>query len=76
MSTVSLIAHFIDDRLLEGPAGGDALTQGLLDSLAMEQLIAFLENRFAISFSDEELVPENFDSMRSLADLVDAKKVK
>lgn len=76
MSTAALISRFIDDRLLEGPAHGDALAQGLLDSLAVEQLIAFLENRFSISFSDEELVPDNFDSVGVLAGLVDAKRDK
>jgi acyl carrier protein len=74
MTTASVIARFIDDRLLDGPAGGDALEQGLLDSLAIEQLIAFLENRYSFSFDDEELVPENFESVQALAQLVDAKE--
>lgn len=76
MSTASTIARFIDDRLLEGPAGGDALAQGLLDSLAVEQLIVFLENEFRLQFSDEELTPKNFESIESLARLVDYKKNK
>jgi acyl carrier protein len=74
LRTVALIERFIDDRLLEGPAGGDPLDQGLLDSLAVEQLIAFLEDRFDIAFTDEELVPENFESVPQLAALVDRKR--
>ena len=76
MRTTALIERFIDQRLLDGPAGGDGLAQGLLDSFAIEQLIAFLETRFEITFSDEELVPENFESIRRLADLVDRKRKK
>ena len=74
MRTTALIDRFIDNRLLEGPAGGDALAQGLLDSLAIEQLIAFLEARFGFTFSDEELVPENFESVAALAHFVDEKR--
>jgi acyl carrier protein len=73
MRTELLIQRFIDDRLLEGPAGGDPLDQGLLDSLALEQLIAFLEEHFGIAFSDEELVPENFETVPLLAALVNRK---
>ena len=74
MRTAALIERFIDQRLLDGPARGDGLEQGLLDSLAIEQLIAFLETRFGITFSDEELVPENFETVNRLADLVDRKR--
>ena len=76
MRTSALIDRFIDERLLDGPAGGDALAEGLLDSLAVEQLIAFLESRFGVRFSDEDLVPENFESVRCLADFVDRKRKK
>ena len=74
MATALAIARFIDDRLLDGPAGGDPLTQGLLDSLATEQLIAFLEKEYSIAFVEEELIPENFESVSSLAQLVDSKR--
>ena len=74
MRTAALIDRFIDQRLLDGPARGDGLAQGLLDSLAIEQLIAFLETRFQITFSDDELVPANFESVKRLADLVDRKR--
>ena len=75
MRTAALIDRFIEDRLLDGPSAGDALEQGLLDSLAIEQLIAHLENHFDLSFSDEELTPENFASVGALARLVDGKRV-
>ena len=52
----------------------DALAEGLLDSLAIEQLIAFAEDTFAIEFDDEELVAENFVTVDSVAALIDAKR--
>lgn len=44
-----------------------------LDSLAVVQLIAALQERFAIEFEDEDLSGETFASVGALADLVAAK---
>jgi acyl carrier protein len=50
------------------------LDSGLLDSASILELVAFLEERFGIEVADEELVPENFDSIAALVRLVAAKK--
>lgn len=55
-----------DDSLLLG--------SGIIDSLAMLDVIAFLEKSFAIAVTDEELTPENFGSIRSLASFVESKR--
>jgi acyl carrier protein len=54
-----------DDSLLLG--------SGIIDSLAMLDVLAFLEKSFAITISDEELTPENFGSIRSVASFVESK---
>jgi acyl carrier protein len=46
------------------------LAQGLLDSLLLMRLIAFLERRFGIDLPDEEVVPENFETLRSIRSLI------
>ncbi len=75
MRTTKKIRRFVDASLLDGePTRGDPLTEGLLDSLAIEQLIAFLEDTFGLAFDDEELQPENFSSIDAVAALVDAKR--
>ncbi|HKV25963.1 MAG TPA: acyl carrier protein [Candidatus Acidoferrum sp.] len=43
-----------DDNLLEG---------GVLDSLGILDLVAFIEREFQVVLSDEELLPENFESI-------------
>jgi acyl carrier protein len=48
---------------------GDAI-----DSLGLLDLVAYLEETFGITFDDEELSPENFDSVERLARLVVAKR--
>ena len=73
MKTAKRIRRFIDD-LTDEPADGDPLADGLLDSLAIEQLIAFLEEDFDIEFEDEELVAERFLSIDTVVELVETKR--
>ena len=42
------------------------LDNGILDSTGVLQLVAFLEERFQITVDDEELLPENFDSIENV----------
>lgn len=75
MSTAEHIRGFIDEHLLEEPFhGDDPLAEAALDSLAIEQLIDFLEEEDEVLFSDEELAGENFASVPIVAALVDAKR--
>jgi acyl carrier protein len=46
-----------------------------IDSLGLLDLVAYLEDTFDIEFDDDELSPENFDSVRQLAELVSAKRL-
>ena len=78
MKTSKQIRRFVDRELLSHgvPVGIDPLADGLLDSLAVEQLIAFLEESFDIEFDDEELVAENFATIETVATFVDNKKAR
>ena len=49
------------------------LESGLLDSLAILDLVHFLEEEFGIHISDDELSPENFQSLEAVAAFVAAK---
>jgi acyl carrier protein len=49
--------------------------QGVMDSTGVLELVAFLEQRFAISVSDEELLPENLDSVEKIVNFVEKKHV-
>jgi acyl carrier protein len=53
-----------DASLLEGH---------VLDSTDVLELIVFLEGRFQIKVEDEEVVPENFDSVNKLHDFATRK---
>ncbi len=49
------------------------LENGLLDSFGILEVVRFLEEQFAIHVSDEELLPENFQSLDALAAFVHLK---
>jgi hypothetical protein len=77
VKTDQQIARFIESELLEGAAPGvDPLAAGMLDSLAIEVLIGWLEDEFDISLSHKDVVAENFASVVALSAVVDAKRLE
>ena len=46
---------------------------GIIDSLGIQRLLAFIETRFSIRFKDEDIVPENFESVRTIAEIIQKK---
>jgi acyl carrier protein len=52
----------------------DSLVErGIIDSTGILELIAFLEMRYAIVIDDDELVPDNLDSVSRVARFVERK---
>ncbi|OLE67247.1 MAG: hypothetical protein AUG09_03450 [Acidobacteria bacterium 13_1_20CM_2_68_7] len=49
------------------------LESGIVDSLGVLELVEFLERTFGVSVTEEDLLPENFDSIRRMAEMVDRK---
>ena len=50
------------------------LGDGILDSLGILEVVSFLEREFGMTVSDEELLPENFNSISTLAAFVESKR--
>lgn len=46
------------------------LENGILDSLGILDIVSYLEGEFDITFCDDELVPENFQSLAALSAFV------
>lgn len=46
------------------------LNRRLLDSLGVVKTLVFCEEKFGIEIPDEEVIPENFESVRALAQLI------
>ena len=51
----------------------DLATTGIIDSLAILKLIAFIEEKWGIRISDSDVTLENFRTLGDLARLVAAK---
>jgi acyl carrier protein len=52
----------------------DSLTEnGYIDSIGIRRLIIFLENEYNFAVSDEDLEPENFDSLKAIENYVRSK---
>ena len=51
----------------------DLLEKGIIDSLGIMKLITFIEQTFGIKVNDEEIVPENFQNLNSIAGFIDQK---
>jgi acyl carrier protein len=51
----------------------DLLELRILDSLGVLKLVLFLERTFGIQVEDEDVVPENFESLNIIAKFVEDK---
>ncbi len=49
------------------------LETGVVDSMGVMELVAFIQSEFGIEVAQNEIVVENFDSIRRLADFVRRK---
>lgn len=46
------------------------ITGGYIDSFSMVQILVFLQKKFDIKISDKDAVPENFETVNRMAELV------
>lgn len=72
------IKGFIIENFLFGKADGlkdntSFLEEGIIDSTGVLELVAFLEEEFNIKVEDDELVPENLDSINNVAFYLEKK---
>lgn len=49
------------------------LETGTIDSTGVLELVLFLEETFSIQVADEDLIPDNLDSINKIAAFVDRK---
>jgi acyl carrier protein len=74
------VEQFIVNEIAAGrgidsiPHDSDRLAGGVIDSLGITELIAFLESRYAIKVDDDDIDAENFRSIESIATFVEQKQ--
>ncbi len=74
----SKVREYIIENFLFGE--GDSLKDdtsfledGIIDSTGILELVMFLEETYGIKIEDDELVPENMDSMLNIAQFLERK---
>ncbi|MBC3759107.1 acyl carrier protein [Hyunsoonleella sp. SJ7] len=67
-----LANEYIEDGL---DATDDLLGSGILDSMAMVRLIAYVEETFEIKVDPEEMIIENFMTVEDISNFISSKKV-
>jgi len=79
MQVKSEIRHFIVENFLYGQddntLGDDVsfMESGIIDSTGVLELVSFVQNKYKIRVSDEELIPTNFDSLKLLVSFIEKK---
>jgi acyl carrier protein len=73
------IRRFLTDRAwltddVKVSESDSLLEKGVIDSVAMVELVSFIERTFEIRIQDEELMPENFDSLAAIGDFIASKR--
>jgi len=81
MNDITLaVRRFIGENFLFRD-DGDAITHdaslldaGIIDSTGVLELVTFLETKFGIEVQDEEMLPENLDSIRAIVAFIEGKR--
>ena len=71
------IKRYLAEDLLLGPSIGTSqplFESGLVDSTGFMMIVSFLETRFGIAIDGDDLLPENFGTIDSMARLITSKR--
>ncbi len=80
MTTVAKLRDFVLNELHWDESRGaitpdfPLIENHVVDSMGLLMLVSFVEEQFGIALADEELVPNNFGTITSIAKLIEQKK--
>ena len=80
MSTEGKIKELIEKNLTWSGSWSDVdedyplLAKGVIDSLGMMKLVSLIEEEYDVEIDDDDIVPDNWRTIRDIAALVDSKK--
>ncbi len=64
---------FTDDQS-ELDSSDSFMDKGIIDSTGILEVIFFIEDEFGIHVEDEEMIPENLDSVNNISQFIAAKQ--
>lgn len=80
MNIKSQILKFVHENFLHANPENELeedqsfLDSGIIDSTGVLELVTFVEETFKINIEDDELIPENLDSVEKLTHFIQRKK--
>lgn len=80
MEFVNPVKDFIVENFLFGEQNNlqidtSFIDNGIIDSTGILELVAFLEERFGVTVKDEDLLPENFNTLSGIARFLETKTI-
>jgi acyl carrier protein len=75
MDVAATIERFLRDEILYGEDRGldrqsSLIASGVLDSVSLLLLVQFLESTYGLTIGDDDLVPENFETLERIVAFV------
>lgn len=80
MSTEGKIKELIEKNLTWSGSWSDVdedyplLAKGVIDSLGMLKLVSLIEEEYDVEIDDDDIVPDNWRTIRDIATLVESKR--
>ena len=68
-----ILSNFVKDSGLTLEDDTSFLENGIIDSTGVMELVAFIEATFGIRVEDEEIIPDNFESVNTLTRYIKSK---
>jgi acyl carrier protein len=78
MDNIKVLTEFVENELAKGRKSNispddDLLSEGIIDSLGILQLVGFIEEKFDFQIDDEDVVLENFITISALNKFLQSK---
>ena len=68
-----ILDYFVKDSDLVLDDDTSFLEKGIIDSTGVMELVLFIEETFGVRLEDEEIIPDNFDSINKLVKYIQSK---
>ena len=62
-------------RKVEGVGDHDSLLEsGVIDSMAVLEIVGHIEQQYGVTVSDDDMMPENFDTIEAIAAFIASRR--
>lgn len=66
--------YVLTDEVDELNENESLMDRGIIDSIGVFALVDFIEQQYGVTVSDDEMIPENLDSINAIVAFINKKK--